>query len=182
MKQFLFRQVVLCSCWSGNERSEDVLARSQTLDLLCNSCTEGEGDVSVYILVLGHMHSWELLELVQDPLAIVAALLIGLAILVLLASRFLHSPAFMAVSSPVHNGEEGDVPSERQAEDPPWAVVGARGRPVPEARVHPLYKKVSTINGQVNALPPAQVRQRVKELNLSSRYAKFNIILYPFLY
>ena len=38
-----------------------------------------------------------------------------------------------------------------------------------ERRTHPLYKKLSGINGEVNALSRGQLKQRLRELNMESR-------------
>ncbi len=103
---------------------------------------------------------------------LLATLFVGLAVIVLLASYLLHLQRTMAVSSPVSSYEKEDTLSG-QAEDPPWTVVDARGKP--NRKNHPLYKKVAVISGEVNALSPAEVRQRVGALRLSKRYTPYGL-------
>ena len=61
--------------------------------------------------------------------------------------------------------KEKDIREERTPDS--WTVVGDRGRPW---RSHPLYKKLSAISGQVNALTVREVKERLDQLGLCKRY------------
>ncbi len=121
-------------------------------------------------------------ELFNLLLAGFATLLIGLGLVVLLAIRRRGSPSSMALSSPIEPSDrpattvpvvscaaasQEPVPVAEQAHGPPWTAVGPGGRP--GKRTHPLYKKVATINGQVNGLSPSELKQRAEQLALSIR-------------
>ena len=71
----------------------------------------------------------------------------------------------MACSS--REAEDSSFPPLESAEpEETWTVVGHKGAP---GRTHPLYKKVSLINGQVNACAVAEVKEKLQELGLCKR-------------
>ena len=48
-----------------------------------------------------------------------------------------------------------------------WVAEGVPG--LQEGRTHPLYKKLSGINGEVNAMSRGQLKQRLRELRMEPR-------------
>lgn len=61
------------------------------------------------------------------------------------------------------SGEEGKQPSPG-AEGEGWTVAGG-GK-----FSHPVYKKLSSLSGELNGLPLSKVKEKLTSLNLSSMY------------
>ena len=80
----------------------------------------------------------------------------------------------MATYTPVLTSANGDrqeaAAYERQeaasVTDSSWLVMGNRGKP---RKTHPLYKKLSAISMEVNALTLVEVKEKLKNLGFSNR-------------
>ena len=65
---------------------------------------------------------------------------------------------------PSSPGAEGKQPSPAEAEGEGWTVAGG-GK-----FSHPVYKKLSSLSGELNGLPLSNVKEKLNALNLSSMY------------
>jgi predicted lipid-binding transport protein (Tim44 family) len=73
------------------------------------------------------------------------------------------------------SGEEGRQPSSPGAEgkqsSPPAAAEGERWTVAGGGKFnHPVYKKLSSLSGELNGLPLSKIKEKLSELNLSSMY------------
>lgn len=99
---------------------------------------------------------------------ILVSLVVLLAILWLTAS--LSRPAKKSMASPPqeHDDEREHGNTQLQlASEGEWTVVGPAGKPM---RTHPLYRRVAALNGEVNMLSVVEIKERLKEMDLSCRY------------
>lgn len=67
---------------------------------------------------------------------------------------------------PSSSGAEGKQPSPAEAEGEGWTVAGS-GK-----FSHPVYKKLSSLSGELNGLPLSSVKEKLSALNLSSMYVR----------
>lgn len=56
-----------------------------------------------------------------------------------------------------------------RAKDGLWVAESA-GALQGERRTHPLYRKLSSMSGEVNAMSRGQLKQRLRELNMEPKY------------
>lgn len=69
------------------------------------------------------------------------------------------------------DGERGPretLPTGRTRAGGLWVADGGELQEE-ERRTHPLYKKLSSLNREVNALSRGQLKQRLRDLNLEQR-------------
>ena len=88
-----------------------------------------------------------------------------LAISWLTASFLRPANKSMATPPEEHHVEREDG-STQLASEGKWTVVGPAGKPM---RTHPLYKRVAALNGEVNMLSIVEVKERLREMDLSCR-------------
>ena len=115
-------------------------------------------------------------------LLLLSTCLLGLVLLVVLLLLLLHTSRANAAGSQSHSSssmamaaavsvegesqtlgeEEGEKPSSGGGEG--WTVVGSGKFD------HPIYKRLSALNGELNSLPLRKVEAKLSGLNLSSMY------------
>lgn len=97
----------------------------------------------------------------MEVLVLVGLLCLGLVLLAKIASRHRKRGMARSVDSVRPSLQPGGV--VRGQKDGLWTAVGQ-----PE-RSHPLYKRLSSICGRVNAMSPGEVKQRLRELRLEHK-------------
>lgn len=111
--------------------------------------------------------------LYSEPVDIFLCIFVSFALLAVfwLAGSYLRLAQSTMASPPQEHQERKDTSTAVSVDTPQpseknWVVADDQ----PERlKRHPLYKRMAVLNGEVNMLPLAEVKQRLGQLNLCSR-------------